>query len=83
MRVSASNSSIPNKEHRDESRPPTVLSSLVEVRHILIEDTLKLPLAEDQQVVKAFLPHTPQKPFADRIGTWCMKGSFENLDSTR
>ena len=55
----------------------------VEVRHILIEHALELLLVEDQQMVKAFLSHTPQEAFADRIGSWCMIGRFENLDSTR
>jgi hypothetical protein len=34
-------------------------------------------------VVKAFLSHTPQETFADRIGSWCMNGRFKNLDGTR
>src|SRR5260370_41608416 len=55
----------------------------IEVRHIPIEHTLELLLLEDQQMVKAFLSYTPQKAFADRIGSWCMKGRFENLNSTR
>ena len=55
----------------------------VEVHHILIEHALKLLLVEDQQMVKAFLSHTSQEAFADRIGSWCMNGRFENLNSTR
>ena len=51
--------------------------------HILIEHALELLLVEDEQVVKAFLSHTPQKAFADRIGAFCMIGRFENLDGTR
>ena len=58
-------------------------SCQVEVHHILIEHALELLLAEDQQMVKAFLSYTPQIAFADRIGSWCMKGRFENLNSTR
>jgi hypothetical protein len=58
-------------------------SSMVEVRHILIEHALELLLVKDQQVVEAFSPHTPQEAFADRIGSWRMKGRFENLDGTR
>ena len=57
-------------------------SCQVEVHHILIEHALELLLAEDQQMVKAFLSYTPQIAFADRIGSWCMKGRFENLNST-
>src|SRR5947209_3563325 len=44
---------------------------------------LVLLLVKDQQVVEAFLPHTPQEAFADRIGSWCVKGRFENLNRTR
>jgi hypothetical protein len=45
-------------------------SCQVEVHHILIEHALQLLLAEDQQMVKAFLSYTPQEAFADRIGSW-------------
>ena len=38
---------------------------------------------EDQQMVKAFLPHTPQKAFADGIRSWRMIRCFENLNGTR
>ena len=62
---------------------PLMRSCLVEVRHILIERALELLFVEDEQVVKAFLSHTPQEAFADRIGSWRMIGRFENLDSTR
>src|SRR5258708_12916951 len=55
----------------------------IEVSHILIEHALELLLVEDQQVVKAFLPHTPQEAFADRIGSWSVIGCFENLNHTR
>ena len=58
-------------------------SCLVEVRHIRIEDALELLLAKDQQVIEAFLPHTPGEAFADCIGSWCVKGRFENLNRTR
>ena len=58
-------------------------SCLIEVRSIQIEYALELLLAEDQQVVKAFLSHTPQEAFADCIGTGCMIGGCKNLNSTR
>jgi hypothetical protein len=58
-------------------------SGPVEVHHILIEYALELLLAEDQEVIKAFLSDTPQIAFADRISSWCMNGRFENLDGTR
>ena len=58
-------------------------SCLVEVRHIRIEDALELLHVKDQQVVEAFLAHTPQEAFADCIGSWCVKKGFENLNGTR
>ena len=57
-------------------------SSPVEVYNVLIEHPLELLLAEDQQVVQAFLSDTPQKAFTDRIGSGSMNRCFEQLDAT-
>jgi len=54
----------------------------VEVRHILIEYALELPLVKDQHMVKTFLSDTPQEAFADRIGAFRMNGRFQNLNGT-
>jgi hypothetical protein len=62
---------------------PLMGSCLVEVRHIRIEDALKLPLVEDQQVVKAFLPHASQKAFTGCIGSRSVIGGSEHFNSTR
>jgi hypothetical protein len=48
-----------------------------------ISHTLELFLMEDQQMVKAFLPHTPQKAFADSVCAWRVKRYFEGLNGTR
>lgn len=61
---------------------PLMRSSVVEVCHIPIEHALEVPLVKDQDMIKAFLSHTPQEAFADRIGSWCMSGRFENLNGT-
>ena len=58
-------------------------SCSVEVRHICIEHALELLLVEDEQVIKAFLPHTPGEAFADRISSRRMIGCFKNLNRTR
>jgi hypothetical protein len=58
-------------------------SCLVEVHHIFIEDTLELPLMKDQQMIEAFLPHTPQEAFTDGIGSGCVIRRFEDLDRAR
>jgi hypothetical protein len=44
---------------------------------IRLEDTLKLPLMHDQQVVEAFLPDTSHEAFSDRIGSWCINRRFK------
>jgi len=59
-----------------------VRSCLVEVHHIRIEDTLELPLMNNQQMVQTFLSHTPQEAFTDGIGAWSMIRGFEKLDVT-
>jgi len=58
-------------------------SCLVEVRYVRIEDALELPLMQDQQVIEAFLPHTPQEPLTDGIGSRGVIRGFENFDVTR
>jgi hypothetical protein len=58
-------------------------SCSVEVGHINIEHTLELLLMKDQQVVEAFLSHTSQEAFADRIRSGSMIGCVEYLYSTR
>jgi hypothetical protein len=62
---------------------PLMRSCLVEVGDIAIEHALELPLMQDQQVVQAFLPNTPQKAFADGVGAFCMNRRFEDLDRAR
>ena len=57
-------------------------SSLVEVSDIAIEHALELLLAEDQQVVQAFLPDAPQIEFADGIGLWHVNRRLEKFDAT-
>ena len=44
---------------------------------------LVLLLAEDEEVIQAFLPHTSQEAFTDSIGSWGMNRRFEDLDRAR
>jgi hypothetical protein len=46
---------------------PLMRSCPIKVCHILIEHTLELLLMENQRMVKAFSPHTPQEAFADGV----------------
>lgn len=41
-------------------------SYLIEVRYVRIEDALELLLMKDQQMVQAFLPHSPQEALTVR-----------------
>src|SRR5260370_41977460 len=56
-------------------------SGLIEVLHIGLKDTIQLLLLEDEKVIETLSPHTPQKPFTDRIGPWRMVRRGENLDA--
>jgi hypothetical protein len=58
-------------------------SDPMKVCNIPIEHALEVLLVKDQQVVEAFLSHTPGEAFADRIGSGSMIGCFENLNCTR
>ena len=55
--------------------------SLIEVLDIGTKDTVQLLLLEDEQVIETLSTHTPQKPFTDRIGPWCMIRRFEDLNA--
>jgi len=58
-------------------------SCLIEIRDIGMQDTMELLLMEDQHVVQALSPHTPQKAFTDRIGARCVIGCFQYLNAAR
>ena len=38
-------------------------------------------LVEDQHVIQALSPDTPQKAFTNRIGSWRVIGRFQDLDA--
>jgi len=61
---------------------PLMWSCPIKVRDIPLEHTLELLLVEDQQVVKAFLSHTPQEAFANRIRSGSVIRCFKNLNAT-
>jgi hypothetical protein len=58
-------------------------SCLVEVRYIRIEDALELPLMKEQQVVKAFLPHTPGEALTDCIRSGSVIRGLEDFNCSR
>jgi hypothetical protein len=57
-------------------------SCLVEVVHIRLEDSVELPLMQDEHVIEALTPHTAQKPLTDGIGSRGVIGGLEHLDAT-
>ena len=44
---------------------------------------MQLLLTEDQHVIQALSPDSPQKAFTDRIGAWRVIGRFQELDAAR
>ena len=42
----------------------------VEVFDVLLDHPVKLPVADDEEVIEPFSPHAPQEPFADCVGSW-------------
>src|SRR5260221_431490 len=67
---------------RDLLPNPLMRSYPIEVIDIGVEHALELLLAEDEQMVQAFLPHTSQEALADGVGSWCMNRRLEQLDVT-
>src|SRR5947209_4272065 len=67
---------------RDLLPNPLMGSCSVEVHDIRIQDPLELLFLKNQQMVKAFLPHTSQEAFTDSIGSWCVIRGLEQLNAT-
>ena len=44
---------------------------------------MELLLTEDQYVIQALSPHTPQKAFTNRIGSWRVIRRFQYLNTAR
>jgi hypothetical protein len=57
-------------------------SGSIEVLDIGMQDTMQLLLLEDEKVIETLSPHAAQKPFTDRIGSWCVVRRSEHLDAT-
>jgi len=58
-------------------------SSSIEVLDIGAQHSVKLLLIEDEQMIEALAPHTPQKAFTDSVRSRCVIWCCENLDPTR
>jgi hypothetical protein len=46
---------------------PLMRPGMVEVEYIRVEYALELLLMQDEQMVEAFTPHTPEKTFTDGV----------------
>jgi hypothetical protein len=55
----------------------------VEVVYICVEHAVELPLLQDEQMIEALTPYTPEKPLTDGIRARGEIRSCENLDVTR
>ena len=56
-------------------------SGSIEVLDIGMQDTMQLLLLEDEQVIETLSTHAAQKPFTDRIGSWCVVRCSEHIDA--
>ena len=65
---------------RNPLRNPLVWPRSVEVFDVFLDHAMKLPVPEDQDVIKGFSPQAPQEPFADRVGLWSAVGGLEDFD---
>jgi hypothetical protein len=45
---------------------------MIKVGKIRFEDCMKLPFIDNQQVIQAFSPNTPQEALTDGIRTWSL-----------
>ena len=64
-----------------DSLPSTLVGSrVVEVLLVVLHCAVQVSLAQDQEVVQAFSPHTTQKPLADRVCPWRPKRCPHDLD---
>lgn len=58
-------------------------SLAVAVFGILLEHLPQVPIPEDEEVVQALAPDTPEKPLHDRVHSWCPVSDAHLLDATR
>ncbi len=58
-------------------------SSLIEVHHVCLEETIELLLMQDQEMIQAFSPHASQKAFTDSIRSRSSVRCPKHFDATR
>jgi hypothetical protein len=64
-----------------DSLPNTLVGSrMVEVLLVVLHYAVQVSLAQDQDVVQAFSPHTTQEPLADRVCSWRSKRCPHDLN---
>ena len=56
---------------------PLVWPRSVEIPDVFLDHAMKLRVPNNQEVIKAFYPHAPYEPFADRVGLWSAVGGLE------
>src|SRR5258708_28920115 len=58
-------------------------SSMIEVHHVCLEETIELLLMQDQEMIRAFSPHAPKKAFTDGIRSRSSVRRSKHFDATR
>ncbi len=58
-------------------------SSMIEVHHVCLEETIELLLIQDQEMIQAFSPHAPKKAFTDGIRSRSPVRRSKHFDATR
>ena len=53
----------------------------IEVEGILAENAAKMRFTQDEDVIEAFAPHTPQQPLTDRVRAWGLDRRAEYLNA--
>ena len=60
---------------------PLMRPRAVEIRDILCDDTMEMPLTQDENMIQAFASHTADEPLADRISLGDFHRGLEHVNS--
>jgi len=55
---------------------------MIKIRDILSNDTMKMVLTQNKDVIQTFAPHTVNEPLADGVGSRCFHRGLEHLNLT-
>ena len=52
----------------------------IEVFDVFHDHAMKLPVPDNQKVIKAFSSNAPKEPFADRVGLWSAVSRLQHFN---